>query len=76
MAFVHSAMAVIRRVRSGVSDSIARTAAFNTTFAATLSAGKVGALSRPRELEAIGFLQLTLGVNEKVSWTGGFGVVA
>jgi len=35
-----------------------------------------GPLKRARELEAIGFLQLTLAVNEKVSWTGGFGVVA
>jgi NADPH-dependent F420 reductase len=84
--------------------------AFNTTFAATLTAGTVGpvattvlmagddadakstladivtsgglnavdagALSRARELEALGFLQLTLAVAEKVSWTGGFGVVA
>jgi 8-hydroxy-5-deazaflavin:NADPH oxidoreductase len=84
--------------------------AFNTNFAATLSAGTVGsvpttvliagddadakstladivtsgglkavdagALSRARELEALGFLQLTLAVGEKVSWTGGFGVAA
>jgi predicted dinucleotide-binding enzyme len=84
--------------------------AFNTTFAATLSAGTVGSLpttvliagddadakatlagivtsggleavdagslSRARELEALGFLQLTLAVDEKVSWTGGFGVAA
>ena len=84
--------------------------AFNTTFAATLAAGTVGALpttvliagddadakatlsgivtsggleavdagslSRARELEALGFLQLTLAVDEKVSWTGGFGVAA
>ena len=84
--------------------------AFNTTFAATLSAGTVGplttsvliagddtdakstladivtdgglkaidagALSRARELEAIGFLQLTLAATEKVSWTGGFGIAA
>jgi len=81
--------------------------AFNTTFAATLAAGKVGdltttvliagddaeaknalaevvtsggleavdagSLKRARELEAFGFLQLTLAANEKVSWTGGFG---
>jgi predicted dinucleotide-binding enzyme len=33
-----------------------------------------GALSRARELEALGFLQLTLAVGEKVAWTGGFGV--
>lgn len=41
-----------------------------------LDAIDAGALSRARELEAIGFLQLTLAVGEKVSWTGGFGVVA
>ena len=35
-----------------------------------------GSLKRARELEAIGFLQLTLAVNEKVSWTGGFGIAA
>lgn len=84
--------------------------AFNTTFAATLSAGTVGplttsvliagddadakstlagivtdgglkaidagALSRARELEALGFLQLTLAATEKVSWSGGFGIAA
>lgn len=31
---------------------------------------------RARELEAVGFLQLTLAANEKVSWTGGFGIIA
>ena len=35
-----------------------------------------GALSRARELEAIGFLQIKLAAGEKVSWAGGFGVVA
>ncbi len=83
--------------------------AFNTTFAATLTAGTVGplpttvliagddtdakatlagivtsgglnaidagTLARAHELEALGFLQLTLAAAEKVSWTGGFGVV-
>jgi 8-hydroxy-5-deazaflavin:NADPH oxidoreductase len=41
-----------------------------------LEATDAGALSRARELEALGFLQLTLAVAEKVSWTGGFGLVA
>jgi NADPH-dependent F420 reductase len=41
-----------------------------------LKAIDAGTLSRARELEAIGFLQLTLAVNEHVSWTGGFGVAA
>jgi 8-hydroxy-5-deazaflavin:NADPH oxidoreductase len=84
--------------------------AFNTTFAATLTAGKIGPLpttvliagddtdakallagvvtggglraidagplARARELEALGFLQLTLAVSERLPWTGGFGVVA
>jgi 8-hydroxy-5-deazaflavin:NADPH oxidoreductase len=84
--------------------------AFNTTFAATLSAGNVGpltttvliagddadakaalagvvtsgglkaidagALRRARELEALGFLQISLAASEKVAWTGGFGIIA
>ena len=84
--------------------------AFNTTLAATLSAGNVGpltttvliagdhadakaavagvvtsgglkaidagALKRARELEALGFLQITLAASEKVAWTGGFGIIA
>ncbi|WP_433728715.1 NADPH-dependent F420 reductase [Actinoplanes sp. CA-051413] len=41
-----------------------------------LRAVDAGALSRARELEAIGFLQLTLAAGEKIAWTGGFGVVA
>src|SRR4051812_32481600 len=35
-----------------------------------LNAVDAGALTRARELEALGFLQLTLAVGEKVSWTG------
>ncbi|MFM6848292.1 MAG: NADPH-dependent F420 reductase [Terrabacter sp.] len=41
-----------------------------------LLAVDAGTLARARELEALGFLQLTLAVNEKISWTGGFGVHA
>ena len=37
-----------------------------------LDAVDAGALSRARELEAIGFLQLTLAVSEKVAWNAGF----
>ena len=49
-------------------------------LAAAISAGGVdaidaGSLSRARELEAVGFLQLTLAASEKVGWTGGFGIV-
>ena len=84
--------------------------AFNTNFAGTLAAGKVGpltttvliagddadaksdlagvvtsgglaaidagSLARARELESIGFLQITLAAGEKVAWTGGFGTVS
>jgi predicted dinucleotide-binding enzyme len=46
-------------------------------LAAAVTAGGVsaidaGSLSRARELEALGFLQLTLAAGEKISWTGGF----
>lgn len=39
-----------------------------------LDALDAGALSRARELEALGFLQLTLAVSEKVGWNAGFAV--
>ena len=35
-----------------------------------------GSLRRARELEAVGFLQLTLAASEKIAWTAGFAVVA
>lgn len=84
--------------------------AFNTTFAATLASGTVGAnpttvliagddadaksllagivtagglraidvgsLRRAREVEALGFLQITLAAAEKIAWTAGFAVIA
>lgn len=37
-----------------------------------LDAGK---LKRARELEATGFLQMTLAASEQISWGGGFGVI-
>lgn len=48
-------------------------------LAAAIEAGGVatldaGALSRAHELEALGFLQLTAAVGEKLPWTGGFAV--
>lgn len=56
-------------------------AAAKQAFVAAVTAGGVqatdaGSLRRARELEAIGFLQLTLAAGEKISWTGGFGIVA
>ena len=52
-----------------------------STFAGIVTSGgftaiDAGALARARELEAIGFLQITLAAAEKITWTGGFGVVA
>ena len=41
-----------------------------------LRAIDAGGLRRARELEALGFLQITLAAREKVAWTGGFGIVA
>ena len=49
------------------------------TLAAAIEAGGIstidaGSLSRAHELEALGFLQLTLAAGEQISWTGGFAV--
>lgn len=40
-----------------------------------LSAVDAGSLKRARELESLGFLQLTLAAGEKISWTAGFALV-
>ncbi len=40
-----------------------------------VSAIDAGSLNRAHELEALGFLQLTLAVGEKLGWTGGFAVI-
>jgi 8-hydroxy-5-deazaflavin:NADPH oxidoreductase len=42
--------------------------------AAGLAVVDAGALKRARELEAVGFLQLTLAAGEKIAWTGGFAI--
>jgi NADPH-dependent F420 reductase len=57
-------------------DSDAKSTLAGIVTSGGLKAIDAGSLSRARELEALGFLQLTLAINEKVSWTGGFGVVA
>ncbi|MBB2975218.1 hypothetical protein FHX49_000759 [Microbacterium endophyticum] len=57
-------------------DASAKAAFIEAVAAGGVNAIDAGALSRAHELEAIGFLQLTLAVGEKVSWTGGFAVVA
>jgi predicted dinucleotide-binding enzyme len=50
------------------------------TFASIIEGGGLssvdtGSLKRARELEALGFLQLTLAAGEKISWTAGFALV-
>ena len=56
-------------------DADAKAALISAIQAGGLDAVDVGALSRARELEALGFLQVTLAIGEKVPWTGGFTVV-
>jgi len=55
-------------------DTDAKAALIGAVTAGGVSALDAGALSRARELEALGFLQLTLAVGEKLPWTGGFAV--
>ncbi len=56
-------------------DADAKAALAGVVTAGGLKAIDAGSLHRARELEAVGFLQITLAANEKFSWTGGFGVV-
>ena len=53
-------------------DADAKTALVDAVQAGGLAAVDAGALSRAHELEALGFLQLTLAASEKIGWTGGF----
>lgn len=56
-------------------DEDAKALLAGVVTAGGLRAVDAGSLRRARELEALGFLQLTLAASEKVSWTGGFGLV-
>ncbi|MEU9505960.1 NADPH-dependent F420 reductase [Micromonospora sp. NPDC048170] len=56
-------------------DADAKTTLAGVITAAGLKAIDVGSLKRAREMEALGFLQINLAANERVSWTGGFGIV-
>jgi len=57
-------------------DAEAKSTLADVVTSGGLKAIDAGGLKRARELEAVGFLQLTLAASEKVSWTGGFGVIA
>ena len=56
-------------------DADAKALLAGIVTAGGLRAVDAGSLRRARELEALGFLQLTLAASEKISWTGGFGLV-
>lgn len=55
-------------------DDAAKTLLATVITSGGLKAIDAGSLNRARELEAIGFLQITLAVAEKVAWSGGFAV--
>ena len=52
-------------------DADAKRALADVVTAGGLRAVDAGTLRRARELEAVGFLQLTLAAADKISWTGG-----
>jgi predicted dinucleotide-binding enzyme len=56
-------------------DAEAKARLIGIVEAGGLKALDAGGLRRARELEALGFLQLTLAAGEKIGWTGGFAVV-
>ena len=55
-------------------DATAKQSLADAITAGGVKAVDAGALSRAHELEALGFLQLTLAASEKIGWTGGFGL--
>jgi predicted dinucleotide-binding enzyme len=56
-------------------DTSAKSALKAALEAGGRNAVDAGSLSRAHELEAMGFLQLTLAAGEQLPWTGGFAVV-
>ncbi len=57
-------------------DADAKALLAGIVTAAGLRAIDAGGVKRARELEALGFLQITLAATEKIAWTGGFAVVS
>jgi 8-hydroxy-5-deazaflavin:NADPH oxidoreductase len=57
-------------------DAEAKSQVADIVTAGGLRALDAGSLSRARELEALGFLQITLAAGNKLPWTGGFAVQA
>ena len=57
-------------------DADAKSLLAGIVTAGGLRAVDAGSLRRARELEALGFLQISLAAGEKISWTSGFAVVS
>ncbi len=57
-------------------DADAKAQLADIVEAGGLRAIDAGTLRRARELESIGFLQITLAAGEKIAWTGGFAPLA
>lgn len=57
-------------------DASAKQSLADAVTAGGVRAIDAGALKRAHELEAVGFLQLTLAAQEKVAWDAGFAVVS
>lgn len=55
-------------------DADAKATLIGVISAAELKAIDAGSLKRAREMEALGFLQISLAAGEKITWTGGFGI--
>jgi predicted dinucleotide-binding enzyme len=53
-------------------DAAAKATLADAVTAGGLDAIDVGGLSRARELESLGFLQVSLAIGEKINWDGGF----
>ncbi len=53
-------------------DPEAKALLSDAVTAGGLDAIDVGGLSRARELESLGFLQVSLAIGEKINWDGGF----
>jgi predicted dinucleotide-binding enzyme len=56
-------------------DEAAKTTLMDALVAGGVDAVDVGSLKRARELESLGFLQISLAATDKIGWTGGFALV-
>jgi predicted dinucleotide-binding enzyme len=57
-------------------DAQAKAQVAEVVTSSGLNAVDAGSLRRARELEALGFLQITLAAAEKTTWTGGFALLS